>query len=149
MKIGLVCSQGGHTTEMLQMIDAFEGIDLFLITYRSERVEELRQDYHVYSLSNIGTNPLKLLSSLPKAWRIIRQERPDILISTGSEIAIPFFILTRALRIKTIFIESFCRVYSPSRTGKVIYPLADVFFVQWPQLLRSYGPKARYDGGLL
>jgi UDP-N-acetylglucosamine:LPS N-acetylglucosamine transferase len=149
MKIGLVCSHGGHLTEMLQLLEAFEGHDLFFVTYRSGRVKELEQHHRVYALSNIGANPLRLVCSLPAAWRILRYERPDVLVSTGSEIAIPFFVLAQVLRIRAVFVESWCRVHSPSGTGKVVYPLADVFLVQWPQLLAAYGAKARYEGGLL
>ena len=149
MNIGLVCSHGGHLTEMLQLLEAFEGHDLFFVTYHSRQVEELEQYYRAYALRDIGTSPLRMVYSLPLGWRILRCERPDALVSTGSEIAIPFFILAQVLRIRTVFVESCCRVHSPSGTGKVLYPLADVFLVQWPQLLAVYGAKARYEGGLL
>lgn len=149
MKVGLVCSHGGHLTETLQLLEAFEGQDLFFVTYHSRRVEELEQHYRVYALSNIGTSPLRMLRSLPAVWRILRRERPDVLVSTGAEIAIPFFLLAQVMRIRTVFVESWCRVHSPSGTGKVLYPLADVFLVQWPQLLAAYGARARYEGGLL
>jgi UDP-N-acetylglucosamine:LPS N-acetylglucosamine transferase len=134
---------------MLQLLEAFEGQDLFFVTYRSSRVEELERHHRVYALHNIGSSPLRMSCSLPAAWRILRRERPDVLVSTGSEIAIPFFILARALRIRTVFVELCCRVYSPSGTGKLLYPLADVFLVQWPQLVAVYGAKARYEGRLL
>lgn len=149
MKIGLVCSHGGHLTEMLELVGAFEGHDLFFVTYRSGRVKELEQHYRVYALDNIGASPLRMLGSLPVTWRVLRRERPGVLVSTGSEIAIPFFILAKVLNIRTVFVESCCRVHNPSGTGKVLYPLADVFLVQWPQLLAAYGSKARYEGGLL
>jgi beta-1,4-N-acetylglucosaminyltransferase len=149
MKIGLICSHGGHLTEMLELVTAFEGHQVFFVTYQSERVKELMEQYQVYTLRNIGTSPFLLLSSLPATWSILRREQPDVLVSTGSEIAIPFFMLAKFLQIRTVFVESWCRVKSPSRTGKVLYPVADVFLVQWPSLLSMYGPRARYEGGLL
>ena len=148
-KIGLVCSHGGHMTEMLELIGSFEGHALFFVTYRSPRVGELAERYRLYTMTNIGASPIRLLASLPKAWHVLRSERPDALVSTGSEIAIPFFVLARAFRIRTVFVESCCRIHSPSGTGRAVYPLADVFLVQWPGLLTRYGPKARYEGGLL
>jgi UDP-N-acetylglucosamine:LPS N-acetylglucosamine transferase len=131
------------------LLEAFKDQDLFFATYHSQRVKELKQQHRVYALSNIGNSPLRLLASLPVAWRVLRREKPDVLVSTGSEIAIPFFLVAKVLRIRTIFVESFCRVRTASKTGKLVYPLADVFMVQWPQLLAVYGPKARYEGGLL
>ena len=149
MKIGLVCSEGGHLTEMLELLEAFEGHRLFFVTYHSRRVKELKRHYQVYALPDIGVSLIRMLSSFPVAWRVLWRERPGALVSTGSEIAIPFFILSKVLRIRTIFVESCCRVHSPSGTGRVLYPLADVFLVQWPQLLAVYGSKACYRGGLL
>jgi beta-1,4-N-acetylglucosaminyltransferase len=149
MKLCLVCSHGGHLTEMLELITAFEGHELFFVTYQSERVKELMEHYPVYALRNIGVNPFLLLSSLPAAWSILRREQPHVVVSTGSEIALPFFMLAKLLSIRTVYIELCCRVTSPSRTGKLLYPIADTFLVQWPQLIDVYGAKARYEGGLL
>jgi beta-1,4-N-acetylglucosaminyltransferase len=149
MKIGLVCSHGGHLTEMLELLPAFEGHDVFFVTYHSARETELGQRYRTYALDNIGTSPWKLAASMPGALGILRRERPDMLVSTGSEIALPFFFLAKVLRIGTVFVEGLFRVNTASSTGKVLYPLADAFFVQWPQLVSVYGPKARYEGGLL
>jgi beta-1,4-N-acetylglucosaminyltransferase len=148
MKVALVCSHGGHLTEMLELLEAFEGFDVFFVTYQSRRAEELEQQQRVYTLPNIGASLFRLLRSMPAVWHILCRERPDALVSTGSEIAIPFFVLAKLLRIKTVFVESWCRVHTPSKTGRVLYPLADSFLVQWPQLLAVYGTKARYAGGL-
>ena len=127
IKVALVCSHGGHLTEMLELMAAFEDQEIVFVTYFSRRVAELEQLYHVYALPNIGASLCRLLCSLPCAWRILRRERPDVLVSTGSEIAIPFFLCAKALRIRTVFVESLCRVRTCSKTGRVLYPLADVF----------------------
>ncbi len=149
MKVGLVCSHGGHLTEMLGLLDAFEGQEVFFVSYESARVDELRAHYRTYAFQNIGTSPWRLLATFPIAWRILGNERPQVLVSTGSEIAIPFFALARLLGIRTVFVESVCRVDSASQTGRLVYPLSDAFFVQWPQTLAKYGRRARYEGGLL
>jgi len=149
MKIGLVCSHGGHLTEMMALMPALAGHELFLVTYESARAEELKGELPVYTLKNIGTSPKLALQALPVAWRVLRRDRPHTLLSTGSEIAIPFFALAKLLRIRTVFVESFCRVKTASKTGKVVYPVVDEFLVQWPDLLTVYGRKARYEGGLM
>ena len=48
---------------------------------------------------------------------------------------------------KIIFIETFAKINTPSLTGRAVYPIADVFYIQWPEL-KSYYPKARYVGKL-
>jgi len=80
---------------------------------------------------------------------ILSRERPYALISTGSEIAIPAFILGKLLRIRLVFVESLCRITKPSGTGLLVYPLSDAFYVQWPQLRHRYGRKARYEGAVI
>jgi len=134
---------------MLLLLDAFQGHELFLVTYDGERARGLTGVGSIHLLQNFGRSPMRLLGSLPQVARILWHERPQLIVSTGSEIAIPFFYLARLFRIKTIFIESWSRVFSPSGTGRVVYPVADVFLVQWRQLLAHYGPKARCEGGVL
>ena len=146
MKICLVCSHGGHLTEILQLMDAFENCDVFFITYDGLRTRKLK---NAYLFDNLGEKPIKLISSLPRMFKILIREKPKVVISTGAEIAIPVFYMAKLLRIETIFIESWCKVYEPSTTGKLIYPIADVFLVQWKKLLELYGKKARYEGAVI
>jgi UDP-N-acetylglucosamine:LPS N-acetylglucosamine transferase len=146
MKICLACSHGGHLTEMLQLTSAFEGYEYFFITYEGARTNDLQ---YKYTIKNIGKNPLRLLLSIPYLFKILIKEKPDLVISTGSEIAIPVFYIARSLGIKTMFIESLCRVREPSITGEMVYPISNLFLVQWKQLLKKYGDKAQYWGSTL
>lgn len=145
MKICLVCSHGGHLSEMLQLMEAFEGHETFFVTYDSTRTRELESKY---LLRNIGTNPLVMVQAFFSIFRILRMEKPKVIVSTGAEIAIPAFYLAKLLRIKTIFIESWARVVQPSGTGRLVYPVADVFLVQWLGLASKYGRKAKYEGAI-
>jgi len=146
MKICLVCSHGGHLSEILQLMDAFEGHETFFISYDSARTRGLE---HKYLLRNIGTNPLIMARAFLSTLRILLKEKPKLIISTGSEIAIPAFYLAKLLRIKTVFIESWTRVDRPTGTGKIVYPVSDLFLVQWERLLSKYGKKARYEGTIV
>lgn len=146
MIIALVCSHGGHLTEILQLMDAFESHEVFFITYESQRSAELEKRY---TIKNLGKNPYRFLACCPKiAWILIR-EHPDLIISTGSEIAIPVFYIAWILGIRTMFIESLCRVKELSLTGKIVYPIADKFLVQWEELQGKHGKKAQYWGKVL
>jgi beta-1,4-N-acetylglucosaminyltransferase len=147
MKIALVCSHGGHLTELIYLSEAFQEHDTFFITYDNFRTRVLEDPK--YLLENIGTNPLKMTKSFYQIFKAFLKEKPDIIISTGSEIAIPAFILAKFFRIKTMFIESWCRVKTKSGTGRIVYYLSDDFLVQWPQLLEVYGNKAKYEGAVI
>lgn len=148
MKICLVCSHGGHLTETLRLLEAFEGHDIFFATYHSSRNEELMKIARVYSTQNIGSNIWRMLKAIPWALGILLKEKPNVIFSLGAEVAIPFFYLGKLLRIRTIFIESWSRLSNPSGTGRIIYPVSDVFLVQWEQMLKQCGKKARYEGAI-
>lgn len=147
MKIALVCSHGGHLTEMLRLMEAFEGHDVFFVTYISPRTEHLA--YRKYLIENIGMNPFRMMASFLKMISILGNEKPDLILSTGSEIAIPAMVIAKLVGIKTIFIESWCRINSKSFTGLILYHVADEFLVQWPQMLKVYGRKARFEGAVI
>jgi UDP-N-acetylglucosamine:LPS N-acetylglucosamine transferase len=152
LRIGLVCSHGGHMTELLQVASAFDGHDTFFITYDSAPTRAMDSAYLV---EHIGLHPVRMVRATARIVRILLRERPDLIVSTGAEIAIPTFYLAWALRKLTImktrllFIESWTRVTMPTRTGKLVYPIADVFLVQWEQMLDQYGRRARYGGIIL
>ena len=147
MKIAIVCSHGGHLTQMLYLMDAFKGNDIIIITYDSKRTQEL--DYKKYLVKNIGYNPVRMLTAAITFLRVFSRYRPDLIISNGSEIAIPALYIGRLLGAKIIFIESWARVNNPSLTGRLVYPIADHFLVQWPQLFYKYGKKAVFEGALI
>ena len=149
MKVGLVCSHGGHLTETLQLLEALEGHDVFFVTYHSLRDEEVESIAAAYFTDNIGTNPWQLLKATVWAWAILRQERPEVLVSLGAEIALPFFYWAKLLGIKTIFIESWCRIEALSKTGRLVYRVVDEFWVQWPQLVRVCDSKAEFHGAVI
>jgi UDP-N-acetylglucosamine:LPS N-acetylglucosamine transferase len=146
MKIALVCSHGGHFTEMLHLMDAFQGHEIFFITYESSRSTEM--SYRKYLLKDIGNHPIRLLLSIPKILRILTKERVDVIVSTGSEIAIPIIFIGKILGCNTIFIESLCRVKGLSPTGKIVYRFTDLFLVQWEELSNKHN-KLEYWGSIL
>jgi UDP-N-acetylglucosamine:LPS N-acetylglucosamine transferase len=75
------------------------------------------------------------------------KEKPDCIISTGALITYPICLLGKMMGKKIIYIESFARVDRPSLTGKFMYKVADLFIVQWEELLKHY-PKAVHTGGI-
>jgi UDP-N-acetylglucosamine:LPS N-acetylglucosamine transferase len=81
---------------------------------------------------------LAILRNLPKTFRILYQEKPDVVISTGASLAINFAFIAKLMGIKFIFIESISRSQELSVSGKLVYPISDEFYVQWPELCEKY-----------
>jgi beta-1,4-N-acetylglucosaminyltransferase len=46
-----------------------------------------------------------------------------------------------------VYVESLTRIESVSLSGRLVYPLADAFFVQWPRAARRR--RMRYEGSIL
>lgn len=146
-KIGLICSPGGHLVEVLQLIEAFEDYPFFFLTYDEKATIDRENTYY---MGNFAKNPLSLITGILKILYVFLKERPRVLFSTGAEIAIPSFYIGKFLfRTKLIYLECSAQVYSPSLTGRWVYPITDLFLVQWEYLLNHYGPKAKYVGGLI
>jgi UDP-N-acetylglucosamine:LPS N-acetylglucosamine transferase len=150
MKICLTFSAGGHYTEIRRIMDAFEGHDIFFATIKAKSTKKLK---HAYYLKNDGGAPkilviLYMVINTFHSLRIILKEKPSLIVSTGANVTLPICILGRIFRKKVIFIESICRVNDLSFSGKVIYFFADLFLVQWEQLLNRYN-RAKYWGSVL
>ena len=88
------------------------------------------------------------LFNLWEAWKILRKEKPQLILSTGAGPAVPFAIVGKLLRIPNIFVEISAQVTRPSLCGRIMYYLADRFFYQWKGLENCF-PKGEYGGLLL
>ncbi len=147
MKIALACSAGGHLTEMQQLEEVYSRFDHFFLTF--EREDSRGLPGKVRFVADPKRSPLKLAKNLLQSLKAFLQERPDIVITTGAGVVVPFCFLAKFFRKKIFYIESFCRTEEPSSTGRMLYPIADVFLVQWKDLLGKYGSKAEYWGRLV
>jgi UDP-N-acetylglucosamine:LPS N-acetylglucosamine transferase len=68
-------------------------------------------------------------------------------LSTGAALAVPFFVVGRLLGVRLVYVESFTRVQRPALAGRMVYPFADAFFVQWPTSSRR--KRAIYAGSVV
>lgn len=72
------------------------------------------------------------------AIRVLRRERPDLILSSGAAVAVPFFLVGRLLGAKTVYVEVFDRVDAPTLTGRLVRRMTDLFVVQWPEMETVY-----------
>ncbi|VVB60007.1 UDP-N-acetylglucosamine--N-acetylmuramyl-(pentapeptide) pyrophosphoryl-undecaprenol N-acetylglucosamine transferase [uncultured archaeon] len=145
MKICLACSAGGHLAELLQVKAAFRGHDTFFVTFLREDSKELK---NAYFIEDPRRNPLRLIKTIFSSLSILKKENPDVILTTGAGVAVPICWLAKIMGKKVAYLESFCRVKEPSLSGKLVYPIADLFLVQWEGMLSKYGKKAKYWGAV-
>ena len=82
-----------------------------------------------------------LIKNTKIAWKVLRKEKPDLIISSGAAVAVPFFYLGKLFGAKLVYIEVFDRIDKPTMTGKMVYPIVDKFIVQLEEQKEVY-PKA-------
>ena len=148
-KIAIICSSGGHLFQLFRLREAFQDYPRFWVTFLTEDAQVLLKDEKLYcAYSPTNRNAVNFFRNLFLALKLIWKERPTVMISTGAGVAVPFFYLGRLMGIKTIFLETLARIDDLSLSGKLIYPVADHFLVQWADLARRYR-KAVYAGKVI
>ena len=142
MKVALVGSSGGHLTHLYMLKPFWQKEDRFWVTFDKEDAEsKLAKEkvYHCYYPTN--RNLKNLIKNTILAIKILHKEKPDLIISSGAAVAVPFFYIGKLMGAKLIYIEVFDRYDKPTVTGKLVYPIADKFIVQWEEMKKVY-PKA-------
>jgi len=150
VKACFIASSGGHWEELMCLKPIAQEHDTFYVTEEGGQAKDSSLE-NIYLLPQINRRQKdflwRFLKLMVSAGKIMRREKPEFLVTTGALIAFPFCLYGKLLGTKVIYIESFARVSDRSLTGRLVYPIADLFLVQWESLLELY-PKAKYVGGI-
>lgn len=149
IKICMVGSSGGHLTHLHMLSKFYEKYDRFWVTFDKEdsrSILENERKYWCYYPTN--RNIKNLIKNTILAIKILYKERPQIIISTGAAVAVPFFYIGKILGCKTVYIEVYDRIDLPTLTGKLVYPVTDEFILQWEEQSKFY-PKGKNLGGIM
>ena len=139
-KVCIPTSSGGHLTHMRMLMPVLVGAcDCFWVTFDKEDANSAlagERVYHCFFPTN--RNVVNTVRNTLLAIRVLRHERPDLIISSGAAIAVPFFLVGKLLGVKTVYIEVFDRMDAPTLTGRLVRRFTDLFIVQWPEMTRVY-----------
>ena len=142
MKVCLVGSSGGHLTHLYMLKDFWKDKYRFWVTFDKEDARSILENEKVIPCYYPTNRNIKnLIKNTFLAIRVLLKEKPDLIISSGAAVAVPFFYIGKILGAKLIYIEVFDRIDKPTVTGKLVYPIADKFIVQWEEQKKVY-PKA-------
>jgi beta-1,4-N-acetylglucosaminyltransferase len=149
MRVLLVCSSGGHLIQLHNLRPWWEAHERLWVTFKKLDSRSLLAGERVAWAHHPTTRNLRnLVRNLRLAWRLLRSFRPDVVVSSGAGVAFPFFLIARLLRQKTVYVEVYDRIDSATMTGRLCYPLSNLFLLQWEEQRRSY-PKGVVIGSLL
>ena len=148
LKVCLVGSAGGHLNQLYLLKPFWEDKERFWATFDREDARSLLKGETLYPIYYPSNRSIKaLIINSFRAIKILRKEKPDLIISAGAASAIPFFYIGKLMGIKLIYIEVFDRIHIKTITGKWCYKVADAFIVQWESMKEIY-PKAIYLGSI-
>ena len=149
MKLMFVSSSGGHLVQLHRLEGWWRKHDRVWVTFDLPDAHSLLEGERIaYAHYPTTRNVPNALRNLSLALQLLRKERPDVVVSSGAGVAFPFFVLAKLMRMKTVYIEVFDRIDSPTLTGRLCHPIADLFLLQWEEQRRFY-PRGQVVGRLL
>lgn len=150
IKICFAASAGGHYEQLLMLKPLMEKYDSFIVTEQTDYALRVN-DKKIYYVKQVNRKEKifiwLMVQNMFLSLKIFFKENPDIVICTGVLAMIPICLIAKIAGKKLVYIESFAKVTSPTKTGKLLYKFADQFYVQWKPMLEVY-PKAIYLGGI-
>ena len=151
-KVLFVASTGGHLSELMQLNKMFSYYDFNIITEKTKSNLSLKNKYKdkvsylVYGTKDhLLSYPFKLLFNCFKSLYLYLKIHPDYIITTGAHTAGPISLLGKIFGSRLIYIETFANIETKTVTGRLLYPFADLFIVQWESMKKHY--EDAVDGG--
>lgn len=153
-KVMFISSTGGHLSELMQLAPLFEKYEYKIVTEKDKTTENLKEKYNdkiEYLIYGTRTHFIKyifqFICNCFKTIYLYFKFRPKYIVTTGTHTAGPMCYLGKIFGSKIIYIETFANRNTKTATGRLIYPIADLFIVQWKEMLKIY-PKAVLGGSI-
>ncbi len=153
-KVMFISSTGGHFSELMQLKPMFEKYDYHIVTEKDNMTKGFKQKYGKrihYMIYGTRAHLIKYIFQFMANCFITLflyvKTRPKYIVTTGTHNAGPMCVLGKMFGSKIIYIETFANRYTKTATGSKVYKFADLFIVQWEELLKEY-PNAKYGGSI-
>lgn len=169
----IICiGSGGHTTEMLKLVQTLDFSKYTPRTYimaSSDKissskiclVEGSNNDFDIVEIprsrvvgqsyvTSVFTTLFSVIYCIPVVCRL----RPDLVLCNGPGTCIPICVIAFMLKAafisdtRIVFVESYCRTRTFSLSGMILMYFADNILVQWPKLKNKL-KRAEYIGQLM
>ena len=145
-------SAGGHMNQLLLLLEQSECWPIqpeFFVTTMPQLSKTLKKKGRTYVIGECNRHhPVETLKVIGRAIRIVLQEKPNIILTTGSMPIAMFCLVAKLFRAKIIWIDSVANTQKFSLSGRLMVHLADLFLTQWPALAERH-PKAEYAGEII
>lgn len=147
-KVLFIASTGGHLNELMQLKTLFKKYDYHIVTENTKVDKSLKKKYgDKMSFLIYGTKKypisyiFKFIANSFISLYYFFKYQPEVIVTTGTHTAVPMCYIAKIFGSKVIFIETFANRTSGTVAGKLVYPIADTFVVQWEEMHKIY-PKS-------
>ena len=146
-RLCFVSKSVGHREQLQKMEPLAQKYEGFFVTEKTQFEAPLGKYFMCQTdLKDKMMIPKMMWNSIYTIY-IWAKERPDFVITTGTMVAYPFYLLAVFFHKKFVFIETFGRANMPTIAGKRMEKHTDLFIVQWETQKKFY-KKAIYGGCL-
>ena len=136
----------------MQLKALFNKYNYYIVTEKTKSSKYLEDEYKnkvSYLVYGTKKNPFTycfiFLFNIIKSFMIFLNQKPNVIVTTGTHTAVPMCYIAKLFGKKVIYIETFANRNTKTVAGRLVYPIANVFVVQWEEMLKIY-PKAKYWG---
>ncbi len=137
-KILAVASIGGHWIQLLRIAKGLEADFDVVYCCTHDKCATMVSGHTFHKIDDFSRwNAWKLPFALWKLIRIIRQEKPSAVFTTGAAPGLTALLAAKLCRVKTIWIDSVANVETLSASGKMARRFADRVYTQWENLSDS------------
>ena len=148
-RVLLVSSSGGHLTQLHALEPWWSKHERLWVTFPKSDARTLLKGERMIAAHHPTTRNIpNALRNFMLARDVFDDYRPDVVVSTGAGVAVPFFLAARRFGARSVYVEVYDRIDSPTMTGRLCYPFSDLFLLQWEEQRRNY-PKGKVIGSLL
>lgn len=144
-KVLFISSTGGHLRELLKLESIFKNYNFHIVTEKDITTMFLQDKYkNKVSYLPYSTRS-KIFSYLFKYFYVILKSiflfikiNPEVIISTGAHTAVPMCYFGKLFKRKIIYIETYANITKRTLTGRILYPISDLFIVGWEEMKKLY-----------
>jgi len=149
LRICIGASAGGHLSQLLKLSESWKNHSVFCVSTLPIVASKLKDMGPVYITGECNRHhPIRAVRILFKAFRIVRTEKPDVVLTTGSMPLALLCLVAKLFGARIIWIDSVTNVRRLSVSGRWVRLFADLCLTQWPHVQKKYR-NVEYAGAIV
>lgn len=147
IKVLAIASSGGHWIQLLRLKPALTNCDVVFASTNKSNGHDVPDKFYYFTDANRKTF-WKFFIMIFQLLRIIYNEKPKIILTTGSAPGMMALAVGKLFSTRNIWIDSIANVEKLSTSGKIANRFADLYLTQWKDLAKPDG-RPKYCGTVI